>query len=467
VKIRLSASFAFLLFVFLCASPALAQDPAAAPAAPALDTGDTAFVLISAALVLLMTIPGLALFYGGMVRTKNILGTLAQSFVMAALISIQWVLFGYSIAFGPGNPFSGGLQWLGLNGVGFTGNPDYAATIPHQAYMVYQLMFAIITPALMTGAFAERMKFKTFFVFSLLWATIIYDPLAHWVWGAGGWLRTMGALDFAGGTVVHISSGISALVAVLIMGKRIGYGVDPTPPHNLPLTVIGASLLWVGWFGFNAGSAVAANGLAVSAFVATNTAAAAATLAWMFFEWMLKGKPTMLGAASGAVAGLVAITPASGFVGPMSSIAIGVAAGIVCYSACLAKAKLGYDDSLDVVGVHCVGGILGALLTGVFASKLVNPAGADGLLFGNPAQLGIQATAVGATLVFAGAGTAIILLALKPILGLRLTPEEERVGLDITQHSEIAYAFGSGAYDEQTSGHSASSPAAMAHKAAH
>jgi Amt family ammonium transporter len=402
-----------------------------------------------------------------MVRTKNILGTLAQSFVMAALISVQWVLFGYSIAFGPGSSFAGGLSWLGLNGVGFTGNPDYAATIPHQAYMVYQLMFAIITPALMTGAFAERMKFKTFFVFSLIWATIIYDPLAHWVWGAGGWLRTMGALDFAGGTVVHISSGISALVAVLIMGKRVGYGVEPTPPHNLPLTVIGASLLWVGWFGFNAGSAVAANGLAVSAFVATNTAAAAATLSWMFFEWILKGKPTMLGAASGAVAGLVAITPASGFVGPMSSIAIGALAGVVCYSACLAKARFGYDDSLDVVGVHCVGGILGALLTGVFASKAVNPAGADGLLFGNPAQLGIQATAVGATLVFAAAGTAVILLILKPILGLRLTEEEERIGLDLTQHSEIAYAFGSGSYDETTSGHGSSSAPAMAHKTAH
>jgi ammonium transporter, Amt family len=464
-KIRLTASFLFLLFAILSTSPAFAQDPAAAPAAPALDTGDTAFVLISAALVLLMTIPGLALFYGGMVRTKNILGTLAQSFVMAALISVQWVLFGYSIAFGPGSPFAGGLAWLGLNGVGFSGNPDYAATIPHQAYMVYQLMFAIITPALMTGAFAERMKFKTFFVFSLLWATFIYDPLAHWVWGAGGWLRTMGALDFAGGTVVHISSGISALVAVLIMGKRVGYGVEPTPPHNLPLTVIGASLLWVGWFGFNAGSAVAANGLAVSAFVATNTAAAAATLAWMFFEWILKGKPTMLGAASGAVAGLVAITPASGFVGPLSSIVIGAAAGIVCYSACLAKARFGYDDSLDVVGVHCVGGILGALLTGVFASKAVNPAGADGLLFGNPAQLGIQATAVGATLVFAAAGTAIILLILKPILGLRLTPEDERVGLDLTQHSEIAYAFGSGSYDEPTTAHSVSAAAAVAHKA--
>jgi len=466
-KIRLSIGFAFLLFVFLSAWPAFAQDPGAAPATPALDSGDTAFVLISAALVLLMTIPGLALFYGSMVRTKNILGTLAQSFVMAALISVQWVLFGYSIAFGPGSPLAGGLQWLGLNGVGFTGNPDYAATIPHQAYMVYQLMFAIITPALMTGAFAERMKFKTFFVFSLLWATIIYDPLAHWVWGARGWLRTMGALDFAGGTVVHISSGISALVAVLIMGKRVGYGVEPTPPHNLPLTVIGASLLWVGWFGFNAGSAVAANGLAVSAFVATNTAAAAATLAWMFFEWILKGKPTMLGAASGAVAGLVAITPASGFVGPMSSIVIGAAAGIVCYSACLAKAKLGYDDSLDVVGVHCVGGILGALLTGVFASKAVNPAGADGLLFGNPAQLGIQATAVGATLVFAAAGTAVILLVLKPILGLRLTPEEERIGLDLTQHSEIAYAFGAGSYDETTSGQGSSAAHAMAHKIAH
>src|SRR5579884_4094648 len=311
-----------------------------------INAGDTAFVLISSALVLMMTIPGLALFYGGMVRTKNVLGTLMQSFILAGLISVQWVLWGYSLSFAPGNSILGGLHWIGLHGVGLLPNADYAATVPHQAYMIFQLMFAIITPALMTGAFAERMKFPTFLLFALLWATFIYDPLAHWVWGTGGWLHTLGALDFAGGTVDHISSGISALVAILIIGKRLGYGVEPTAPHNLPFTVIGASLLWVGWFGFNAGSALAANGLAVSAFVVTHMAAAAAALSWVISEWIARGKPTMLGAASGAVAGLVAITPGSGYVGPLSAIIIGLTAGVICYSACMFKSRLGYDDSL-------------------------------------------------------------------------------------------------------------------------
>src|SRR6185436_4017279 len=295
-----------------------------------INTGDTAFVLISSALVLLMTIPGLALFYGGMVRTKNVLATLMQSFILVGLISVQWVMWGYSISFATGTSFFGSLDWIGLRNVGLTANANYAATIPHQAYMIFQLMFAIITPALMTGAFAERMKFATFLLFSLLWATFIYDPLAHWVWGTGGWLRNIGALDFAGGTVVHISSGISALVAILIIGKRLGYGVEPAAPHNLPFTVIGASLLWVGWFGFNAGSALGANGLAVSAFVVTHFAAAAAALSWVIAEWVLKGKPTMLGAASGAVAGLVAITPAAGNVGVPGAFVIGIAAGAIC-----------------------------------------------------------------------------------------------------------------------------------------
>ena len=355
-----------LLLLVSWSLPVFAQDAAAAPP-PTVDTGDTAWVLTSSALVLFMTIPGLALFYGGLVRTKNVLGTLMQSFIMVGLVTIQWIIVGYSIGFSPGNPFIGGLSWMGLGGVGLDPNPDYAATIPHQAFMIYQMMFAIITPALMTGAFAERMKFSTFIVFSLLWSTFIYGPLAHMVWGVGGYLRTLGALDFAGGTVVHISSGISALVAVLIIGKRVGFGKVPTPPHNLPMAVIGASMLWVGWFGFNAGSALGAGALATSAFVVTHTAAALAALGWMGAEWMVSGKPTMLGAASGAVAGLVAITPASGFVSPLSSIIIGLAAGIVCYTAVMLKSKFGYDDSLDVVGVHGVGGILGALATGVFA----------------------------------------------------------------------------------------------------
>src|SRR5215471_15654087 len=385
-----------LMTLLFAALPAMAQTAAdvSTPAAK-VDSGDTAFVLISSALVLLMTIPGLALFYGGMVRTKNVLGTLMQSFILVGLISIQWVLWGYSLSFATGNSIMGSLDWIGLRNVGLLANPDYAATIPHQAYMVFQLMFAIITPALMTGAFAERMKFSTFLLFSLLWATFIYDPLAHWVWGVDGWLHKLGALDFAGGTVVHISSGFSALVAVLIIGKRVGFGKIPTPPHNLPFAVIGASLLWVGWFGFNAGSALGANGLATSAFVATHTAAAVAALAWVIAEWIGSGKPTMLGAASGAVAGLVAITPGSGFVSPVSSVLIGGSAGIICYTAVMMKSRFGYDDSLDVVGVHGVGGVFGALATGIFASKAINPSGADGLIYGNWSTFQNQLIAVG------------------------------------------------------------------------
>jgi Amt family ammonium transporter len=430
-----------LLMMLLSASPVLAQVASAPPAK--IDSGDTAFVLVSAALVLMMTIPGLFLFYGGMVRSKNVLGVFMQSFILAALISIQWVLWGYSVAFGPGGFLIGGFQWLGLNGVGALPNPDYAATIPHQAFMAFQMMFAVITPALMTGAFAERLKFKTFIVFSLLWATLIYDPLAHWVWGTGGWLRNLGALDFAGGTVVHISSGVSALVAVLLIGKRRGYGAEPMPPHNVPFTVIGAGLLWVGWFGFNAGSALGANGLATGAFVATNTAAAAATLSWLFVEWLVRGKPTMLGAASGAVAGLVAITPGSGYVTPLSAVLIGGTAGVICYFACLLKPRFGYDDALDVVGVHGVGGVFGALATGIFASKAVNAAGADGLLAGNAGLLKSQFIAVGTTVALAAGGTAVILLVLKHIMGLRVSSDEEQLGLDLSQHNESAYNIGS------------------------
>ncbi len=408
-----------------------------------INSGDTAFILISAALVMLMTIPGLALFYSGLVRRKNVLGTIMQSFILVGLITIQWVIIGYSLSFGPDwMGLIGGLEWFGLSGVGLDPNPDYAATIPHQAFMIYQAMFAIITPCLIAGAFAERMKFSAFVIFSLLWATIVYDPLAHWVWGVGGWMRNMGALDFAGGTVVHISSGVSALAAALVMGKRIGYMRDPMPPHNMTLVVIGAALLWFGWFGFNAGSALSSGGLATSAFVVTHIAAAAASITWIFIEWIRHGKPTILGAASGAVAGLVAITPAAGFVGPISAILIGISVGIVCFLAVvILKNKLGYDDSLDAFGIHGVGGTLGALATGLFASKVINPAGADGLFFGNPGQLGIQVLATVVTAVFSFVATLIILKVIDLIIGIRVQEEDEIMGLDLSQHNETGYTF--------------------------
>ena len=426
-------------------APAVAEAPAPAPK---IDSGDTAWLLTSSVLVLMMTAPGLALFYGGMARRKNALGTIMQSFIAIALISVLWVLWGYSLAFGPDRGgLIGGLEWIGLNGVGLEPGP-YSDTVPHQAFMFFQLMFAIITVALITGAFAERMKFSAFLVFAVAWVTLVYAPLAHWVWGKGGWLGGLGALDFAGGTVVHISSGISALAAALVIGRRKGYGHEPMPPHNLPMTVTGAALLWVGWFGFNAGSALAANGLAASAFTATNTAAAAAALGWMFTEWALRGKPTVLGAASGAVAGLVAITPAAGFVGPMASILIGVVAGFLCYHACNFKARLGYDDSLDVVGVHGVGGTWGALATGLFATTAINAGGANGLFYGNPAQLGLQAVGVLASWVLAFGMTFVILKALDAVMGLRVGEEDEMAGLDLSQHSENAYALGLQAYGE-------------------
>ena len=415
----------------------------AAPAQPKIDSGDTAWMLTSAALVLMMTAPGLALFYGGMVRRHNVLGTIMQSFILMAVISIQWVLWGYSVAFGPDfHGITGSLAWIGLRGVGLEPFPDYAATIPHQAFMIYQLMFAIITPALITGAFAERIKFSGFLVFTLLWATFIYDPLAHWVWGVGGWLRNLGALDFAGGTVVHISSGVSALAAALVIGKRHGFGSEPMPPHNLPLTVTGAAMLWVGWFGFNAGSALSSGALATSAFVVTHTATATAALAWMLTEWLSRGKPTVLGAASGAVAGLVAITPASGYVGPLSAIVIGVVGGFLCYNACNLKSRLGYDDSLDVVGVHGVGGTWGALATGLFASKAINDAGGNGLFFGNPGQLLVQALSVLVTVIFAFVGSLILLKLVDAVVGLRVHEEDEVAGLDLSQHNESAYTLG-------------------------
>jgi Amt family ammonium transporter len=430
-----------------------APAPATPPRAPtaAIDKGDTAWMLTSSALVLLMTAPGLALFYGGMVRQRNALATLMQSFILVALISVQWVLWGYSLAFGPDRGgIIGGLEWVGLRGVGTAPYEIYSKTIPHQVFMIFQMMFAIITPALITGAFAERKRFSAFILFSLAWATFVYDPLAHWVWADGGWLRRLGALDFAGGTVVHISSGVSALVCAVMIGRRRGYGHQPMPPHNLPLTVMGAGLLWFGWFGFNAGSALEAGALAASAFLATNTGAASAALGWMFTEWATRGKPTVLGAASGAVAGLVAITPACGFVGPLASIAIGGLAGFLCYTACNLKWRLGYDDSLDVVGVHGVGGTWGALATGLFASKAINEAGGDGLFYGNPAQLWNQLVAVAATIALAVVMTAIILKVVDALVGLRVTDEDEVAGLDLSQHSETAYALGGGGYGELT-----------------
>jgi Amt family ammonium transporter len=405
-----------------------------APPAPKIDTGDTAWVLTSSALVLAMTAPGLALFYGGMVRRKNALGTMMHSFIALCLVSVQWVLFGYTLAFGPDvGKIIGGLDYLGLNGVG--GEPF--GTIPHQAFMVFQLMFAVITLALITGSFVERMKFSAYMLFGLLWTTLVYDPLAHWVWG-GGWLMALGALDFAGGTVVHISSGVSALVCAVVLGKRLGHGHEPMPPHNLPLVLIGACLLWFGWFGFNAGSALTSGALAASAFAVTNTATAAAALAWMFAEWAHRGKPTLLGAASGAVAGLVAITPAAGFVGPISSIFIGMGAGVFCYMAVVLKNRLGYDDSLDVFGVHGIGGTWGAIATGLFANPAVNPAG-TGLFFGNPGQLFTQIIAVAATWLLAIVGTFVILKIVDVVVGLRLAKEEEVTGLDLSQHNESAY----------------------------
>jgi Amt family ammonium transporter len=422
------------------AGEGLAPEDVPAQASPAaVDTGDTAWVLTSTALVLLMTVPGLALFYGGLVRSKNVLGTLMQSFIAMAVITVQWVLWGYSLSFSPGNAFVGSLAWLGLSGVGLDPNPDYAATIPHQAFMIFQMMFAVITPALIAGAFAERMKFSAFLLFLVLWATLVYDPLAHMVWGVGGLLRSMGVLDFAGGTVVHISSGVSALAAALVIGRRQGYGREPMAPHNLPLTLVGASLLWFGWFGFNAGSALGAGSLATNAFVATHVATATAALAWVLLEWIGRGKPTLLGAASGAVAGLVAITPACGFVTVSGALVIGAGAGAVCQLAVNAKSRFGYDDSLDAFGVHGVGGTWGALATGVFATAAVNAAGADGLLHGNPGLVWAQLKAVVLTWVYAFVVTFAILKALQWTIGLRVTPEDEQAGLDLTQHSERAY----------------------------
>ncbi len=411
----------------------------AADAAPKIDSGDTAWMLISTALVMLMT-PGLALFYGGMVRKKNVLGTFMQSFVAIGVVSLQWILIGYTLSFGPDiSGIIGSLKWVGLNGVGMEPNADYAATIPHILFMAYQMMFAVITPALISGAVAERMKFSAFLVFILLWTTIVYDPVAHWIWGNGGWLRNMGTLDFAGGIVVHVTSGLSALVAAIVVYKRKGFPHEPIMPHDLPMTVLGAGLLWFGWFGFNAGSTLSSGGLSAMTFVVTHTSAVAATVTWVMIEWYHRGKPTMFGAATGAIAGLATITPASGFVGPMSAMLIGMLAAVVCYTALNMKHKLGYDDSLDAFGVHGVGGVLGSLALGFLAQKAINPGGADGLLFGNAGLVVSQVTGIVVTAVYSMVVTLVLLKVIDKTIGLRVDDESEMMGLDLTQHGENAY----------------------------
>jgi Amt family ammonium transporter len=404
-----------------------------------MNTADSAFVLISAALVMLMT-PGLALFYAGMVRSKNTLGTIMQSFIIIAVITVEWILWGYSMAFGPDKfGIIGGLEWFGLNGVGFDPHPYYAPTIPHQIFMIYQCMFAVITPALISGAFAERMRFGPFLLFSLLWATFVYNPLAHWVWGKGGWLSNLGTLDFAGGVAVHVSSGVAALAAAFVLGKRKGYGSQNLQPHNLPMTLLGAGILWFGWFGFNAGSALSIGPLAGNAFVTTHVAASTATITWIIMEKILKGKATTLGAASGAIAGLATVTPAAGFVSPMSAALIGIFAGGLCYFGILIKNKFNYDDSLDVVGIHGLGGVIGLLAAGFLATKAINPDGANGLFYGNSSQLGIQLIAVIVTIVFTFVLTYLLLKIVDKLFGLRVTDDDEISGLDLSQHNEAAY----------------------------
>ena len=402
-----------------------------------INSGDTAWVLIASALVILMT-PAVGFFYGGMVRKKSILLTIMMCFAALFLISVQWVLIGYTLSFGPTHAgLIGGFKWFGLLGVGQAPNPDYAATIPALAFMFFQAAFAIVTPSLIVGAFVERIKFGAFLIFTSLWSLLIYYPVAHWVWGVGGWLRMMGALDFAGGTVVHVTAGFAALAIALVIGKRIGYGKDNMEPSNIPLVVIGAVLLWFGWFGFNGGSALAANGLAVSAVVVTNTAAAAAALVWMILSWLHR-RPSVLGVATGAVVGLVAITPASGFVDPLSALAIGGVAAVISYYMIVLRMKLRIDESLDVFACHGMGGVWGSIATGIFASKAINAAGANGLLFGNPSQLWVQIVTVAVTASFSFIVTYVLATLIDLFIGLRVSENEELVGLDISQHAETA-----------------------------
>jgi len=429
-----------------------AQEAAAAVApepVPYIDFGNTAWMIVATALVLLMTIPGLALFYGGLVRQKNVLNILMQCFILTAVITLEWVLFGYSMSFGSSTgslaPYIGGFDWAFLNGIGINDVSPYyisqsTARIPHLLFVLFQCMFAVITPALIIGAYAERIKFRGFLIFSVLWAIFVYNPVAHWVWSADGWLFKMGALDFAGGTVVHINAGIAALVMTLMIGSRRNYNNHPTAPHNIPLVVIGAALLWFGWFGFNAGSGLAADGLAVSAFLSTHVATATAAFSWALLDWIINKKPTVIGICTGAVAGLVAITPAAGFVGVLGAVVIGIIVALVCFfMVSVVKHKLGYDDSLDAFGVHGIGGILGALLTGFLATPAIQSS-YSGLFYGNPKQLYIQLIATVVTIVFSGVMTFIIFKIVDKTVGIRATEKEEIAGLDITQHSEMAYA---------------------------
>lgn len=433
-----AASLTVLLALVL---PAACQAAAPGAGVPAVNSGDTAWLLAASALVLLMT-PGLALFYGGMVRRKNVITTMLQVFAAMAIVSVEWVLFGYSLAFGPDvHHLIGSLAWIGFRHVGAAPDPAYAPHIPAETYAIFQMMFAVITPALIVGGLAERMRFKAFLIFTALWAVCVYDPLAHWVWGAGGWLHNLGVLDFAGGTVVHISSGIAGLVTAILLGKRQGLsGDEHVAAHNVPLVLVGTALLWFGWFGFNAGSALAANGLATSTFLVTNTAAAAAALTWIAVEWLRTGKPTLMGACAGAVCGLVGITPACGFVGPMAALAIGIGAGGLCYfAAAILKTRFGYDDALDAFGGHGIGGIWGALATGLFAQVAINAAGSNGLFYGHPRQLLLQFIGVMASVVFSAVGTFLIFKLTDALVGCRVSPEEESAGLDGALLGEDAY----------------------------
>ena len=440
------------LFGLMAPSILLAQETAAAAVAqptPYIDFGNTAWLIVATALVMLMTIPGLALFYGGLVRQKNVLNILMQCFILTAVITLEWVFFGYSLAFGSSTgalaPYIGGLDWAFLNGIGINDVSPYyisqaTARIPHLSFVLFQCMFAVITPALIIGAYAERIKFKGFLIFSVLWAILVYNPVAHWVWSADGWLFKMGALDFAGGTVVHINAGIAALVMTLMIGSRRNYNNHPTAPHNIPLVVIGAALLWFGWFGFNAGSGLAADGLAISAFLSTHVATATAALAWALLDWSINKKPTVIGICTGAVAGLVAITPAAGFVGVFGAVVIGILVAVACFfMVSVVKHKLGYDDSLDAFGVHGIGGIIGAIATGLLATPAIQSS-YSGLFYGNPKQLWIQLIATVTTIVFSGIMTYIIFKIVDKTVGIRATQKEEIAGLDISQHNEMAYA---------------------------
>jgi len=421
-----------LFFLFLSVSSVWAG------IVPSANNGDISWMLISSALVMLMT-PGLAFFYGGLVRKKNILGILMQCFIAMAVISLQWVLFGYSLSFAPGSGFIGGLKYFGFNNVGMEPCP-YAPNIPHQLFAIFQMMFAVITPALIAGAFAERMKFSAYILFTLMWATLVYNPLCHWVWG-GGWMAKMGVMDFAGGIVVHISAGFAALVTAIVIGKRRNHTAVPTP-HNMPFTVLGAGLLWFGWFGFNAGSALAANGVAISAFLSTNTAAAAAALTWAFIEWKTTGRPTMLGTATGAIAGLATVTPASGYISVLPAIIIGITTSIICYTAVsIIKPKFNYDDTLDAFGVHGIGGLVGTLMTGLFASAAINPAGANGLFYGNAKQFWIQCMAVAASVGYTVLMTYALYKLVDITIGVRVEDKKEVLGLDVSEHNERAYTL--------------------------